>query len=220
MMVHTDNGDVHVRPLIEPWGARLPLEWFVEGDGAKIVPFPRMRNAAEAMVLVDQVLPSPISTGSENFWLPYGRGGADNSSWTGPISVSAAWQVVAKGSATSYTDPLDDDPFTNIPLPPDPLIRPGGVTEPELMALRQYGNGRIVLCSQWVQTRSIRNPKSHIPRRLGRDHFVLCLVRIRIPGLRRFVFVLILLPGKDRHGHETAFQKFPGHLMSDWAGDE
>jgi hypothetical protein len=149
LMVHTDNGDQHVRPLIEPWGARLPLEWFVEGDGAKIVPFPRMRNAAEAMVLVDQVLPSPISTGSENFWLPYGRGGADNSSWTGPISVSAAWQVVAKGSATSYTDPLDDDPYTNIPLPPDPLIRPGGVTEPELMALRQYGNGRIVLCSQW-----------------------------------------------------------------------
>ena len=149
MMVHTDNGDVHTRPLIEPWGARLPLEWYAESDPAKIVPFPRMRTAQEAMVLVDQVLASPISTGSEKLWLPYGLGGADNSSWTGPISVDANWQVVVKGSATSYTDPLDDDPFTNLPIPPGALIRPGGVTEPDLLALRQYGNGRIVLCAQW-----------------------------------------------------------------------
>lgn len=148
MMVHTDNGDKHVRPLIEPWGARLPLEWYVESDPSKIEPFPRMRNDQEAMCLVDQVLPSPISSGTEKVWLPYGLAGADNSSWTGPISVSPVWQVVVKGSATSLTDPLDDQ-VPPIPLPPDPLIRPGGVTEPELMALRDYGNGRIVLCSQW-----------------------------------------------------------------------
>jgi len=148
MMVHTDNGDEHVRPVIEPWGARLPLEWYIETDPAKIEPFPRMRNDQEAMCLVDQVLPSPISSGTEKVWLPYGLAGADNSSWTGPISVDANWQVVIKGSATSVTDPLDDQ-VPPMPLPPDPLFRPGGVAEPELMALRQYGNGRIVLCSQW-----------------------------------------------------------------------
>ncbi len=145
MMVHTDNGDAHVRTLTEPWGARLPIEWFVESDPAKIEPLPRMRGPFESLVLVDQVAASPISTGSEKLWFPYGS--HYNASWTGPIDVDTNWQVVVKGSATSSTDPIDQalPPF---PLPPDPLIRPGGVLEPDLLALRQYGNGRIVFCTQ------------------------------------------------------------------------
>lgn len=145
MMVHTDNGDAHVRTLTEPWGVRLPIEWYVESDPSRIVPLPRMRGPSESLVLVDQVAASPISTGAEQLWLPYGS--HYNASWTGPIAVDTNWQVVVKGSATSRTDPIDQA-TPPIPLPPDPLIRPGGVLEPDLLALRIYGNGRIVLCAQ------------------------------------------------------------------------
>jgi len=146
MMVHTDNGDSRVRTLTEPWGARLPIEWYVESDGSKIEPLPRMRGGShESLVLVDQVAASPISTGGERLWLPYGR--RWNASWNGPIAVDTNWQVVVKGSATSSTDPGVQEPHP-LPLPPDPLIRPGGVLEPDLLAIREYGNGRIVFCTQ------------------------------------------------------------------------
>ncbi len=143
-MIHTDNADEHVRQLIEPWGARLPLEFLVEADESKIALMPRMRGH-EWMVRVEQINPSPISDGVKNLWFPYGE--HYNSSWTAPIAVSNDWQVVVKGNATSYTRPIGEGETSFTP-PPDALVREDGVREPDLIALREYENGRIVLMCQ------------------------------------------------------------------------
>ena len=146
MMADTDNADQHVKPLIEPWGARLPLETYVEDDESKTALMPRMRGY-EYLVLVDQVRRSPITEGVRNLWLPYGP--RYNSSWTAPIAVSDDWEVVVKGSKTSRSAPVDTAASSYaMPAPPDALVRPGGVPEPDLVALREYGNGRIVLLCQ------------------------------------------------------------------------
>jgi len=131
--------------LIEPWGARLPLERYVEADEAKLAPMPRMRGY-EYLVLVDQVLPSPISSGVRQVWWPYGE--HYNTSLTAPIAVSKEWQVVVKGSRTSYTKPIDLSK-SSMSGPPDALVRPQGVKEPDLLAIRSYKSGRILLCCQW-----------------------------------------------------------------------
>ena len=143
-MIHTDNADKHVRELIEPWGARLPLEFYVETDRAKIAPLPRMGGNA-SLSLVDEVLPSPVTTGVRRLWLPYGA--HYNASWSGPISVSNDWQVVVKGSKTSHTTPVDLSK-SSFAAPPDAMVRPGGVEQPDLFAIRSYKQGRILLCCQ------------------------------------------------------------------------
>jgi len=143
-MIHTNNADQHTRPLIEPWGARLPLEFYVETDKAKIASMPRMRGG-ETLSLTRQVLPSPVSEGVKQLWLPYGD--HYNASWSGPISVSKDWQVVVKGSKTSRTKPVDLGK-SGFAGPPDPLVRSEGVPEPDLLAIRAYKAGRIMLCTQ------------------------------------------------------------------------
>jgi len=142
--VYTLNADNRVRKLIEPWGARLPLEIHIESDEEQIVPLPRMRGH-EYLSFTDNIHPSPVSDGVSRLWLPYGR--RYNASWTGPILVSEAWQVVVGGSPTSHTEPVDLKTST-WPGPPDPLVRPGGVKVPDLMAIRSYKNGRIFLQAQ------------------------------------------------------------------------
>jgi len=145
MMVYTDSADQYVRRLIEPWGARLPLEDYVETDPEKLASMPRMETVT--LSLVDQVLPSPVSAGVTRLWLPYGK--YFQSSFSGPIQVSKDWQVVVKGSKTSRTEPVDmKHRFIETTPHPDPLVRPGGVKEPDLVAIRPYKNGRLVLCSQ------------------------------------------------------------------------
>lgn len=146
MMVDTHNADQDVKPLIERWGARLPYETYVEQDPGKMAPLPRMRGH-EMLSLVDQVLPSPISDGVENLWLPYGE--RYSGSWSAPIAVSADWQVVVKGSRTSHSQPVDHAASSHaFPPPPDALVRPGGVPAPDLMAIRSYGKGRLALLCQ------------------------------------------------------------------------
>ena len=145
VMVYTDSGDKDARELIEPWGARLPVEFYIETDEEKIEPLPRMDTVN--LALVDQVLPSPITEGVENLWWPYDP--HYHTSFTGPIEVSDGWTVVVKGSRTSHSEPVvPEDHFINTRPHPDPLVRPGGVPEPDLMAIRPYKNGRILLCSQ------------------------------------------------------------------------
>src|SRR5262249_26049753 len=48
----------------------------------------------------------------------------------------------------AHTVPVDADgaPY---PPPPHALVRPGGVAAPPLFAIRQAGNGRLALVSQW-----------------------------------------------------------------------
>ena len=146
-MIYTDSGDQHVQKLVEPWGARLPLEKYFDDNAENIVPMPRM--PVVSLARTDRILPSPISDGVKNLWFPYGE--YYHATLTGPIAVSEDWQVVVKGSATSYTKPSDTNDFIQSSYHQDPLVRPGGVKEPDLVAIRPYKNGRILLCTQMPQ---------------------------------------------------------------------
>ena len=144
-MIYTDSGDKDVQQLIEPWGARLPVEFYRETEEKKIVPLPRMDMVM--LSLVDQVMPSPVTKGVKNLWLPYGE--YYHGSLSGPIAVSEDWTVIVKGTKTSHSEPVvTADHFINTRQHPDPFVRPGGVPEPDLMAIRSYKNGRILLCTQ------------------------------------------------------------------------
>lgn len=151
LMAHTYNPDEQVRPMIEPWGARLPREYYVEEDGAGIAPMPRMRRAPmEHISLTRQVLPSPISEGVNQLWLPYGRHWAVSTSH--PLAVDDNWTVVVRGSKTSRTVPVPDGRVGELGYEPaEPLVRPEGVDAPPLIAIREYRNGRIWLACQHPQ---------------------------------------------------------------------
>ncbi|HID21444.1 MAG TPA: hypothetical protein EYP14_03480, partial [Planctomycetaceae bacterium] len=146
-MAYVHNGDEGIRAMIQPWGVRLPLEVYIEEDPNKIAPIPRMRGH-ERVALVDQVLPSPISDGVRRLWMPYSR--SYNTSWTAPVQFSDDWHVVVRGSKTSRSEPVDLSQST-IPAPPDALIRPEGVKEPDLIAIRSYRKGRLFFACQWPQ---------------------------------------------------------------------
>ncbi len=149
MMVDPFNADQDVKPLIAPWGARVPYERYVEHDPEKLAIVPRMRGN-EQLSLVDQILPSPISDGVTALWLPYGE--RYSSSWSAPIAVSDDWQVVVKGSTTSRAEPVDEANTAHaFPKPADAVVRPGGVDAPALIALRPYKQGRIFFLAQGPQ---------------------------------------------------------------------
>jgi len=149
MMVDPFNADQDVKPLIAPWGARVPYERYVETDPNKLALMPRMRGY-EQISLVDQVLPSPISEGVETLWLPYGE--RYSSSWSAPIVVNDKWQVVVKGAATSRAEPVDEAKASHaFPKQADAVVRPDGVAAPALIAIRPYKRGRIVFLAQGPQ---------------------------------------------------------------------
>lgn len=148
-MLYPKNGDAGLRSLLEPWGARLPLERYVESDPSRIAPVPHMDDRGH-LVLLDAVAPSPISNGVEQLWWPYGT--QYNASMSSPIHVSGDWQVVVRGSATSRTEPVTRQNTTRyLKPPPDPLVREGGVPRPPLLAIREYAQGRILLTAQYPQ---------------------------------------------------------------------
>jgi hypothetical protein len=146
-MIYTDSGDQHVQKLVEKWDARLPLEKYFDSDAENIVPVPRM--PVVSLGRTDNILPSPISAGVTNLWFPYGD--YYHATLTGPIFVGDDWQVVAKGPATSYTEPAETNDFIQSSYHQDPFVRRGGVKEPDLIAIRPYKNGRILLCTQMPQ---------------------------------------------------------------------
>lgn len=148
-MAYTENADDGLRTLLEPWGARLPYEYFRETDEARLAPMPRMPSRYQ-LVRIDDIADSPLGAGVRNVWWPYAE--HYNSSLTGPISVSDEWTVVVRGSKTSRTEPVTrkNTPRFVAP-PPEPLVRHGGVRRPALLATRSYGRGRIVLLNQLPQ---------------------------------------------------------------------
>lgn len=144
-MIYTDSGDKDTQQLIEPWGARLPVEFYRETSAEKVARLPRMDTVF--LSLIDQVQPSPVTEGVKKLWWPYGE--YYHTSLTGPIAVSEEWTVIVKGTRTSHSEPVvPADHFINTRAHPDPYVRPGDVPEPDLMAIRSYKNGRILLCSQ------------------------------------------------------------------------
>ncbi len=129
-------------PIITRWGARIPLERIV--DDANTASMTRMPKVS--LIYTNQVLPSPVSSGVRGIWYPSHL--FYNAAHTLPLALDNSWQVVVRAMPSARTVPVD--PATAAyPLPPDALIRPGGVTGPPLFAIRQVGAGRVALISQW-----------------------------------------------------------------------
>lgn len=148
-MLYTHNADAGLREMLDPWGARLPLERFVERDTSRIAPLPRMGSRGQ-LVLLDDIQDSPISHGVEQLWWPYGA--HFNTSMTAPLAVSKDWRVVVRGSPSSRTEVVTEANTQRYePPPPDPLVRKGGVAQPPLLAIRDYSQGRILLTAQYPQ---------------------------------------------------------------------
>jgi len=146
LMAKSANADENLVALIRPWGARIPFERLREAEDNLAI-IPRMRGH-EKLAFTDNVLQTPVSADVRQIWYPYGD--HYNACNTSPIWVSGDWEVVFRGSRTSYTVPVDRDKITT-PPPVDVFERKGGVKEPVLFAIRRYKKGRIAFCSQWPQ---------------------------------------------------------------------
>lgn len=142
MAVETQVGVTLARELIKPWGADLPLETIVDpGNTTYMTHMPKV-----PLAYTDDVAASPVSAGVRGIWYPIQPhyNGGDSI----PLAVDSRWQVVVRGAASARTVPVDLKQSSR-PGPPDPLVRPGGVAAPPLFAIRELGEGRVALTSQW-----------------------------------------------------------------------
>ncbi|MBI4027503.1 MAG: hypothetical protein HY360_21130 [Verrucomicrobia bacterium] len=146
---------------LERWGARLPLD--------RIQDPPTMRThprSGVAFVYTDKLAPSPVSEGVAGFWYPT----VTDNNWAfhiygQPIEVSTDWTVVARGSETSSTRPMEEAANSmEKGLLSTMFHRPDQKTPPVLYAIREAGGGRLALAvhdpifglwggSSWVHDR-------------------------------------------------------------------
>ena len=142
MAVETQVSVTLVRDLIKPWGADLPLETISDPDNTAF-----MNHMPKVpLAYTDHVAASPVSAGVRGIWYPVQLhyNGAD----TLPLAVDNQWQVVVRAMPSARTVPVDLSKSSR-PGPPDPLVRPKGVSAPPLFAIREVGEGRVALVSQW-----------------------------------------------------------------------
>ena len=141
------NGDSNILPLLKKWGARIPLEILKEAR-EKIIPMPRMsiQNPSIEISSTTSILPSPVSEGIQCIWYPMRE--HYNGCETAAIQVGPKWNVVYKGSPTSYTVPFESE-NPSYPISKSALVRKTGVKEPPLFAVREFKNGRIAFTSTW-----------------------------------------------------------------------
>jgi hypothetical protein len=142
MAVETHIRVTLTRDLIAPWGADLPLETI--SDPTNTAPMSRMHTVE--LAYTNQIAASPVSTGVQGIWYPVEL--HYNATHTMPLWVDSNWQIVVRAMPSARTVPVDLS-TSQYPGPPNPLIRPQGVTAPPLFAIRQYGAGRLALLSQW-----------------------------------------------------------------------
>jgi len=135
-----------VAELTDRWGAKLPVEIIVENDPEKVGPMTHSCQATP-LAFTDQVLPSPVSEGVRQLWYPLQP--AYNGGMSGPLWVDESWQVVVKASKTAVSKPVDTSQSPNRIA--HPFVRPEGVAEPPLMAIRDLKAGRVALICQWQQ---------------------------------------------------------------------
>ena len=131
--------------LLDRWGAKIPLELIVDPDNTA----PMRHMPRELLAFTDQVPASPVSEGVSQIWYPYSPRPHYNAGNTNPLSVSEEWEVVAKASKTSRTEPID---LSESSMPgPEGVLAREGVTEPILFAVRSVRSGRVALTSQYPQ---------------------------------------------------------------------
>jgi len=134
-------GARYLAEVIEPWGARLPVEWIKESGPT--VPMSRMPSVP--LVYTEHIEPSPVSESIGGIWYPCDEDGG----MTDPIWVSEDWMVVVRSTRTSHTVPVTGHPEGR--LPKKLFVRPDGVKQPPLFAIREYQQGRIAFMAQWPQ---------------------------------------------------------------------
>ncbi len=141
LVQHHNNPVFHnsMREALAKWDARRPVERVVLPSD-RIVTHPRLRMP---FYLTDNVQPSPVSEGIERIWYPLG-----GRYWfvAGPIDVDDDWTVVLRAPQGSRTEPIElPEPKPGVPRFDSPFVRPAGVEEPALFAIRDLQPGRLAL---------------------------------------------------------------------------
>lgn len=129
------------------WGARLPME-LIKVSPADTRPHPRLRGMP--FFYTENVAQTPVSEGVEGIWWPNPQRGHVPlyMRYSGPIEVDESWQVVVRGPEASRTYPFvprDEDQYPEHLRLDDAHVRPGGVEEPALFAVRDLDPGRLAL---------------------------------------------------------------------------
>ncbi|MEI6424359.1 MAG: hypothetical protein WCP55_19235, partial [Lentisphaerota bacterium] len=142
-LVQHGNGAVFyntTQKALARWGARRPQERVVLPPD-QIVRHPRL---GMPFFHTANVAAGPVSEGVKGVWYPLG-----GYSWqmvAGPIDVDATWNVVLRAPKGSRTEPIPlPERKPGIPYYDAPFVRPAGVTEPAVFAIRDLGPGRLAL---------------------------------------------------------------------------
>ncbi len=133
------------------WGAQLPLEGIYDPATEMLHPHSR-----QPFIYTNRIAPSPVSDGVEGIWVPRssGSGNVNFKTMTSPLIVDDSWQVVVRGSASSYAERLKpgfalrkDEMYT-------PIAREARVDSPPLFAIRDQAPSRMALI--------VTNPVFHL----------------------------------------------------------
>ena len=129
-------GDLHrgriygnLNRLLTPFGARFYYQIVEEEDPKRQRDLANYR--ATKALMTESVAPSPITQGVKRIWYPH------FAQTTATFGADEHWQVIVRGSPTSYSRRLGEDVTA--------LDQPTYSQSPPLAAYRQYGKGRIVL---------------------------------------------------------------------------
>ena len=129
-------GDLHrgriygnLNRLLEPFGARFYYQIVDEKDPKRRRDLANYR--ATKALMTESIVPSPITQGVKRIWYPR------FAQTTATFGVDDHWQVIVRGSPTSYSRRLGEDATAQ--------DQPTYSQSPPLAACRQYGKGRIVL---------------------------------------------------------------------------
>jgi len=138
-------GGLAPNKLLEPWGLQFPLAYITDIGVERLTRLHHGNRCA----FTNQVLSSPVSEGVHQIWYPIDE--HYTGAHTMPILVDKHWQVVVRGSKTSFTRVPTYDRGHIQPVP-GALIPRESQREPVLYAVRDLpGGGRLAATQQWHQ---------------------------------------------------------------------
>ena len=142
--------------VAEVFGLRMPIELLNETDTSNTG---SMERFSAALAYSDNVMSNhPVTKGVHGIWYPTDR--HYNGGETAPLCLTAAgpdceqhsnWTALLRASPTTMTVPMDLHHSTFEPLPPGAFQRKQPVASAPLLAVRQYGKGRVGAMAQWRQ---------------------------------------------------------------------
>lgn len=140
----------NLKASLERWGAKVPWERIL--DPRTAVCHPRTRVP---FIYTEAIFPSPVSEGVKGIWFPTRSDSMRFLICGQPIDVTGDWQVVVRGSDTSYTEIIDPAKFGGLggdasaasaaAFTANMYFRPEPKKPPTLFAIRGVGEGRMAL---------------------------------------------------------------------------